>query len=330
MTDQNATAGNIFSFDPFALETPGKDSRYITKVPGEEKPLICKILPDPTYANGKSWFRPIKSFGFLTGPNPDTDMRMKVCMSFFGEHSPENDAHWEYKKQLSELKKAGKGNSTDAAKLKLMADKLYPKEGGWLFFIEPESPTIKALRVPASVLHILNGKEASDTRPAIPSLIKGMAADGVSPFDVGQQKPKLGWLKIWKTGAGMATRYHVAAVQEEKVVEVSGKKYSSRDYVEMNVHEKILKREITMADLPNVVDFERKFAWTHAECLAYVESACTKVPERFLKTGKKPEGRVDETDEAAPTATVASLDALPKAPNLTVTAVVDSDDIPFA
>jgi hypothetical protein len=332
MTSQAQDVLN-FDFDPNGLETPGKDSRFILKVPGPDKPLICKIIPDPTYANGKSWYRPLKQFPFMVGPNKDTDTRQKTCMSFFGERSPENDAYWEYKKALSALKKAGKGNSTDATKLQTIVDRFYPKEGAWLLIIEPESAVIKALKVPQSVLQLLTGKDATETKPAIPSLIKTLESEGLSPFDVRRQKPTLGWIKIYKTGEKLATRYHVVPCTREIEVEHQGRKIRATEQHPYNVHEKILiPGQLTRADLPNVVEFERKFAWTVDECDAFVKSVGTVVPERFLKRGRQQEGRVDETDEAAPTGSapvlVSSLDDLPL-PGSAVPTIANIDDIPF-
>jgi hypothetical protein len=323
---------DFLNFDPNALETPGRDSRFILKVPGPDKPLICKIIPDPRYANGKSWYRPLKQFPFMVGPNKDTDTRQKTCMSFFGEESPENNAYWEYKKQLSVLKKAGKGNSIEATKLDVMVQKFYPKEGAWLLIIEPESPVIKAVKVPQSVLQFLTGKDATDTKPAVPSLIKALAADGVSPFDVRQSKPTLGWIKIFKTGQGLATRYHVVPAQREIEVEHQGRKIKATEYQPLNVHEKITTPgQLTIADLPDVVDFERKFAWTLEECETFVKSNATVVPDRFLKRNRQPEGRVDETDEhqgAAALQVLDSLDAVPL-PGSAVPTIANLDDIPF-
>lgn len=340
MTEQASPLNSLFAFDPHALEAPGSDSRFIIKIPGPDRPLICKILPDPGYANGKSWYRPHKQFSHLVGPNRDTDTRQHVCQSFFGLSSPENDAFWEYKKALGELKKQGKGNSVEAAKLEALCGEkgiFKPKNGGWLLIIEPESPIIKAVRVPVSVIDLMNGKDKTEYKPAIPSLIKQMAAGGVSPFDIVQQKPKQGWIKLYRTGEKMATRYFVEAAEVNLTVEKDGRKFSATDYQEFNVHSKILSGELTRADLPDVVVFERKFAFTPEEALAYVKSQGTAVPSRLLKVSSSKEGRTDETDESSPSgqATVASLADLPPMnlglaqTGVEVKAVTNLDEIPF-
>lgn len=343
MTEQASPLNSLFGFDPHALEAPGNDSRFVLKIPGPDRPLICKILPDPGYGSGKSWYRPLKQFSHMVGPNPDTDTRQHVCQSFFGLSSPENDAYWEYKKAAADLKKQGKGNSIEYSKLEALTKKFQPKNGGWLLIIEPESPVIKAVRVPVSVLDLLNGKEKTEYKPAIPSLIKQMAADGVSPFDIVQQKPKQGWIKIYKTGEGLATRYFVEAVTVNLTVEKDGRKFSATDYQELNVHAKILAGELTRADLPDVVNFEKKFAFTPEESATYVKSQGTAVPQRFLKAAQPANGRKDETDEAqrpgaAVPTTVASLADLPAMPvsapaasggGAEIKAVTNLDEIPF-
>ena len=332
MTEQATPLNALFGFDPHALEAPGNDSRFVLKIPGPDRPLVCKVLPDPGYGNGRSWYRPLKQFSHMVGPDPEKDIRQHVCQSFFGLSSPENDAYWEYKKAASELKKQGKGNSSECAKLEALTKKFQPKNGGWLLIIEPESPVIKAVRVPISVLDLLNGKEKTEYKPAIPSLIKQMAADGVSPFDIVQQRPKQGWIKIYKTGEGLATRYAVEAAKVDLEVEQNGRKFRASDYQELNVHAKILSGELTRADIPDVVGFERKFAFTAEESATYTQSHGTVVPERFRKT-KRPEGRQDETDDApAGYSVVASLAELPlmtASGGTEAKAVVLSDEIPF-
>lgn len=328
MENINNQAVDFLNYNPHEVEAPGRDSRFILKIPGPDKPLICKVIPDPRNGNGRAWYRSLRQFQYLIGPNRDTDTRNKVCMSFFGERSPENDFYWECRKKLSELKKLGKGNSVDAQKLEVYAGEkglFKPKEGGWLLVIEPESPIVKAVRVPITVIQLLTGKDATEHKPAIPSLIKSMASEGVSPFDIKQQKPKIGWIKIYKTGEKLATRYHVEPVKHDVPVVQNGKTYNVKDYTELNVHEKILSGRLVVGDLPDIVDFESKQAWTLDECEAYVASLGTAVPERFLKRTRQ-EGRTDETDE--PAHVVSSLDALPVLPTVTA-GLVQSDDIPF-
>ncbi len=322
----NQTQVDFFNYNPEEVEAPNRESRFLTKVPEESKAIICKIVPNPRYANGKSWYHPIRQFVYVAGPNPEKDKRTKACMSFFDERSPENDAYWTYKKEFSALKRLGKGNSVEAKKLEDLSKTFQPKDGGWILFVEPNSPTIRALKLPISAIHCLTGKDATEYKPAIPSLIKAMASDGLSPFDIRKNKPKLGWIRIYKTGEGLATRYVVEAVKHEVLLEDKGKKFKASDYTELDVHEKFLTGQVTLEDFPDVVEYERKHAWTVAECDEYTKSLGTVVPERFLK--KSNEGRVDETDENDQSKTVNSLAALdsllPSAPK-----AVSSDEIPF-
>jgi hypothetical protein len=313
-------------FDPFNLDSGNKlNSKFITKIPsGVDKAIICKIIPDPTYMGGKSWVRPLRQFPYNIGPNPEKDGRTKTCLSFFeeGASSPENDKFWEVRKQLADLKKAGQGESIEGKKLENLVKKLQSRNGGYLLIIEPDSSTIKALKVSTSVLDILNGKDATQYKPALPSLIKTMALEGRSPFDVRKNHPEEGWLRIYKTGEGLATRYFVEPMMTTEVVEQNGKKFRSESYSKHQVHEKILKGQVTLADFPDVVAFEKKNAWTREECEAYVASSCTVVPERFLR---KPEGRMDETNEQ-PRNVLASLADLPMLDNLVNTT---DEEIPF-
>jgi hypothetical protein len=328
MTEFNTNVA-IADFDPFELTAGGKtDSKFITKIPsGQDKAIVCKIIPDPNYNGGKAWYRPLRQFQYQIGPNKDKDTRTKTCLSFFeeGASSPENDAFWENRKALAELKKRGQGESIEGKKLEALVAKLQSRNGGYLLIVEPDSPTIKALKVSTSVLDILNGKDATQYKPALPSLLKTMALDGRSPFDIRRNHPKEGWVRIYKTGEGLATRYFVEPVQYEEIVEQNGKKFKSTNYSQLTVHEKILSGQVTMSDIPDVVAFEKKNAWTREECDAFVTSGCVTVPERFLR---KPDGRMDETNEE-PRNSLASLADLPLLENIVVTESVSTEDIPF-
>ena len=81
---------------------------------------------------------------------------------------------------------------------------------------------IKALAVGPAVFNRIFGKDAKDNRPAIPSLFKEMSAKGLNPFlDKDPEVNKIGWVKLYKTGEGMATEYHIVpcSTSESKIVD---------------------------------------------------------------------------------------------------------------
>jgi len=292
MTEEKLIGGQ--GQDPFNVQPPGRESRFVFAIPTEDKAIVCKLLFDP---RGKQSYIPVDYYNHQIGPNKETDTRSHPSRKSLGlGDSPENDAYWDYAKQLSVLRKEGKGETPEAKKLEKLKDMFYARQKGWLYFVTPGSATIYALKITKAVINSLFGKDATQYRPEVKSILKEMGSNNMSPYDISS---KVGWLKLYKTGQKLATEYHVEVAETTIQVDHNGRKIPAKQPFEADVHEKIKNSDVTLDDFPDPVKFEIEQCWSLEESQAFVDSAGTVVPERCLK---KNQGKFDETQEAAPAA----------------------------
>jgi hypothetical protein len=305
------------NYDPAEIKTTTRQSKITFEVPGPDKPLVFKIVPDPRFMGGKMLFRPVVLYPYSVGPT-NKDKRFRTCLSFFGETAPEKEVYDTAKKNLDVLNKSGQGNSDEAKKLAATVALFKPTFAYYVLYIEPNSPDIKAIKLKKSAIECVTGREANQYQPALPDLRKQMAADGVLPNDLFNPKSNSkGWLKLWKEGVELATRYHIVPLKDKTSTVIDGKTYYMDDYIELPVHERIAKKQFQIEDFPNVLEFEEKSRWTLNEVERFIESSGTEVPERFYKK-QKPDGQ-----NAANNPEVALA-------NLQASAVLESiDDIPL-
>jgi hypothetical protein len=269
--------------NPDNVQRPGRESRLIFEIPGPDKPLVCKCLFDP---RGKQSFIPIAYFPHLLGPNPETDTRYHPSRKSLDlGDSPENDRYWELAHELKRLREAGRKESAEYQRLSELKKTFNSKDKGWLFIVEPNSATIRAVKIGAAIINRLFGKEKTYHRPEVKSIIKEMKTKGLSPYDMRNNE---GWIKIYKTGAKLATEYFVELVDHEIQVEHGGKTIPTRVPTELQVHEKIQASDLVLSDFPDPVKFECESVWTLEESQAFVESEGKEIPERCFK--KKGDG----------------------------------------
>lgn len=246
----------------------------ITKIPEKIVFKLAKFSKEKTYYV-------MDYFKHRVGIS-EKDTRDHVCqISIGGTFSPEKDAYFNARKELKILKEKN-GNKDRIAQLEVIINKFKPTTRAYLLIIMPNDPKPKALRVPMSVVDDIFGvteSQAKEYRPARKGLLSEMLEEGRSPFDV---RSNVGWIQLTKTGTGIATRYKVEELQN-RVTKVEGKQkitYSEPGVAEINPA--ILN--LTTADIPDVFEFERKFAFTLEEAKEFVESLGAKVPARFLKS----------------------------------------------
>ena len=318
MTEQNTSAAqsqdaeenvkiDLHGHDPQNITKPGKDTRFITAFPdGYENAKIVKFLHDP---RKRQSYVPVTSFKHQIGPDPQKDIRMHPSLRSLGlaEHDPEADFYWDNYEKLKELRNLGKGESEEAKKLNFLGKQFAPNDRGWFFFIEPDSETVQVIRAPKAILNRIFGKKATKYRPEVPSLLKEMSHKGLSPYDL---KSSEGWVKLWKTGKGIATEYHMEMYTLEEQREIDGQKAIITKNFKAMPGKKIINNELMMSDFPNPLKFEERNAFTLEEAIQFANSGGTIVPERFTK-------RTDETDEPGPDGEESS------------TPVVSVDDIPL-
>lgn len=282
-----------------APEAPNKGKSNITfSFPGKDNPLIVKLVCDPTYDNGNKVYRPARYFTHPVGTKA-TDKRRHICNTFFGaKTSPENDAYWEAKKALSALKKEGKYESAEGKRQKMLVDTFKPANKGYVMYVQPGDPMLRALIVPQTIIDLLMGRKADDYNEEVVSIVATMQAKGLSPFDL---SAKTGWLKLYKTGEGINTRYHAEpALVEAEDETKDGRKIKYMADLEASVNPHILE-DFDISEVPDVVKFEKSRAWTVEESQAFVKALGTieGVPQRFLKSAGGPAASAGEESSEA-------------------------------
>ena len=302
------------SFVPEAPGSGGRNPNIILQWPSKENAIVAKFVCDPLYDNGKKMYRPVQYFPHPTGTK-DSDRSRHVCQTFLGsKDSPENDFFWEKVKELSALKKANRGDSDEARFLKELIRSFKPSKKGWFLIVRPDSKVIQAIRVPESGIDILMGKKADAyNKEEIPSLLNKMQAEGNSPFDLTNTK---GWVKLYKTGDKLTTKYFIEEAQIDATAETKdGKKITYQTSLEANVDQHLLSDDVDSGEIPNVVEFEKKYAFSYEESVNYVKSMGTLagVPKRFLRNSQQ----ATEAVEA------------PESHGATTYQQVSEDDIPF-
>jgi len=284
-----------FSKNVAAPEVPGAKAggNIITSWPKEETAIIAKLMCDPTYSNGSKIYRPANYYTHPTG-NKQTDKSRHICRTFFGEKtSPENEKFWEIVKGLSQLKKQQLSDSQEARVLKEKLKIFKPSRRGYILFVRPESPNIQALRIPESIIDTLIGCKGDDYKEAKVSLIDTMIASGNSPFDL---TSNTGWLKFYKRGESINTEYFVEPAEVQSVAETKdGKKVKYNEPLAAIVHSRFLE-DLSIEEVPNVLAFEARFAFTVEESQAFVESegSLSGVPARFRRN--RPEQDDEESN----------------------------------
>jgi len=291
------------SYDAYSTSdlVPMSKSSFLLKTPDE---LIFKLVK---FSREKTYLL-MDYFNHQIG-NTAKDTRNHVCLaSLGGEESPEKDKFFEAKKILKELKASG-GSKAEIARYEAIATKFKPTTRAWICIVTPGNPKLQAVRVPRSVVDDIFGLDerfASEFRPARKGALNEMLEQGRSPFDL---KSETGWLKLVKTGSGLATRYKVVE-HEHETTEVNGnKKVTYSEPAKNPVNAAVL--DLTLDDIPNVYEFERKFAFTLDEARAFVNSMGSEVPERMLKKAQgsaTSSASEPETDSApAPVTTQANF-----------------------
>ncbi|MEM4380569.1 MAG: hypothetical protein QXL01_07815 [Thermoplasmatales archaeon] len=252
---------------------PRGESHFITKTPER---AIIKLVKFSEY-------KPYVLMNYIKHKvgQSDKDTRDHVCLQSLGyKESPERSRYFEARKILKDLK-ANNGSKAEIAKMESIVTKFRPSTRGWLCVVLPGEAKLKAFRYPQSVIDDIFGvdeKFASDYRPARKGILNEMLEEGRSPFDC---RSEVGWIEITKTGTGINTRYHVKEY-ENSITETQGnKKVTYSEPGKATVNPAILN--LTRADIPNVYEFEKKFAFTLEEAIAFTESLGAQVPERFLK-----------------------------------------------
>jgi len=293
---------NLFGGNTNYSKPNENNSNFIFQIPGPDKPLIVKFLGDP---RTRSRFVAMRYYPHSLGPLP-TDKRSHPSLRALGvlKDDPEFNVY------QSCLKRAKEETDTDIQKaLRAKAELFKPKEGGWIHVIEPNSSEIKCLKIGKDVINQLFGRKAyGDKVPEIKSLLASWASEGYDVYNIENNE---GWVKIYKTGEGMSTRYvlELDQIEEMRVDEKTGKKFKMTVVCSHEVHEKIRTSDVSLEDFPDPIALETKNAFTEEETIKFVESEGTLVPERFFK--KKSSGSASTSNEEVQQTSDVNLDEIP-------------------
>lgn len=256
------------------LKIPKRDSAFL-KTPDAANPLICKILGNPL-RDGEVYFD-LELIRHTVGNDPKKDSRYHLSRKMFNEASPEVDAYWEAYRKSKALKEAGKEGTEEyrvAEKQKLTFATV---RRCLLLVIQPGESKPKILEINARGKKKLFGAAAYGKEQALVGLVETMRAKGRDPINPVSDK---GWIKIWRTGLGVDTEWHV---QEATIEARDSEGEEVVRPMTAKVGDGLFKLELK--DLVNVetayMTDER--VWSTEECQAFVDSAGTVIPERCRK-----------------------------------------------
>ena len=284
MSESSQAFLNPFVGDGQVSEATETIQKVVTAIPTAEDPLILKFI----YTPQRKSHVPLLSWRFKFGPNESDVAYRPDSMSLGASSSPERDMMNKIRMTMSTLKKEGKRDTEEYDKYLTLNKIFSPKEGGYVYFVKPDDANIYALRVGKAVLNRLFGKEATQYRPAIKSLNDELKRKGLCPYLTGDpKKDTQGWIKVWKTGEGIGTEYHLEVDAYEDTIEVDGEMVTTTKSKKYSVHEKIAQGQITLADYPDALMYERDREWTPEESLKFVETKGSYVPERVLEKFQK-------------------------------------------
>ena len=305
----------------FTVETnEGKkgDQNFIFDIPrGEENALVFKLLQMEEF-NG-AIIKEIEYFQHRIGTKPE-DIRSHVSSKSVGlGDSPEEDFMWEVRKSMKKLKDAGQKESPEYEKLKQLNFFFSPKSKFYALILQPNSSQPKVVQFGQQVVNQLIGKEATEMKQAIPSLVENMKKRGLSP--VVQKKldaNKVGWLKLWKTGEKLGTEYHLKIAQTE----VTDGFDTTLKMQEFTLSDEIIsalkgEKAFDKSKVPGILEMLKKGAWIREESdkLVKERGGLTGTPDRCLKRADGDTGYRTKA-ESTPQVEIHLDDA-------------SSDDIPF-
>lgn len=255
--------------------------KTLTKSGGE--PIIGKFM---TFPQTKQAYIPVFSHSFMVGTDPAKDIRSTFCLTSIGEKCPICDEYWALMKSRKQLKLAGKEGSVEYADVTNRIKSLRKKEGGIFQFISIDGTKIEPLYLNKQMIETIFGAEANEyfNRPATEGILKTMKEDGFDPFNL---KSNIGWIKLYKTGMAVQTKFFFDRHERTETHNIKGKPMNVKVSVEIDPPEFL--KTLKLADLPNVKELisEPSEMFSFDECVAYITNGI--IPERYIKKTFKKE-----------------------------------------
>ena len=277
-------------------------------------PLICKILRHPTFKNdaGENIFAvPVRYWPYRLGPN-DSDIRFRPCRESLNlGQSVEYEYYKGLYKQLDELKAAGKKDSNEFKALEALIKKVKPKYFYYYLYVVPGNSTVKALKASMSIHNQIAGRTENQFVSGIPSVFTAAIKKGMNiSLTPDPEKNSTGWMKIYKTGEKMATRYFVEIDTKKEYKNFDGQ---SAEVTIVNKHPAPDLEAIKNGAWPDIFKFEKEHVWSEEECQAAVDSGFSKIPNRILEAEKERLKKKQDKESSVVTDNIAdaNLDEIP-------------------
>lgn len=300
------------------VKVPTRGNPDVVPTPGPANALVCKILQNPN-RNGEVYYE-VELIKHMVGTDPKKDTRYHLSRKMLGERSPENDKFWELHNKLKALEEAGKKSSEEYRVLKTEKETFQASKKFLLLVLPLGETKPKALEVTWKGIKKLFGAPKTATEPAYTGIIETMRAKGRDPLSLVSEK---GWLRIWRTGTGLETDWHVA---EETV---DSKDASGDDVTKpmiAKVSDTIFK--LKKSDIIDLTTIHRtsQMLWTEAECQNFVDTCGVNIPDRCKKRSNNNDTSSDGNSSAfgAPSAVSNSLTS-----NEEFASAVPEDGVPF-
>jgi len=270
---------------------------------GEENAIICKLVRDPRSSVD---YVKLEYYTHKTGNNAK-DVGMHPCRrSLKLGDSPElqayNDANNKLKEHLAMLKKENP-TSFEAARqkdplvrqLEALKKTFSPRRGGYIFYVEPDSPSIKCLKLTQTGLEALFGREAWGDKPKKQGVVEYFRNKKIPVFlDASPELNRFGWIKIYKTGEQLGTEYHATPLEAAITRnDADGNPETVTKPVEKKVNQKIYElTDEDLASIPDPLANEIRNAWTEEESklLVSLGGSIAGTPERFLRKDRESSG----------------------------------------
>lgn len=270
------------SYNPDNAKPPVKDDGTL-KIGDQANPTICKLVVDPR--RPQEAFRKTVYHRYLIGPNPQKDGRFMLSRKILQDNDPINDAFWEQHNILKELKAQGQtdDNNTPEYRRAAQLKKTFANHDRFHLLLVPlNANKPKVCTTVGAVVDLLFGREAWGNKPATKGIVYTMKDLKRNPFNL---KIETGWLKIWKTGEGIETRYFAEEYTIEAVMkDENGEDQQVKRPFKAKVNPAIFELEID--DVPDLTqqDLDKdQMIWTADECQAFVKSKGTVIPDRCKK-----------------------------------------------
>lgn len=284
------------------VSNPGNGFEKDITTVGKE-PIIAKLVIDPRSRKGAVIFQYFEYS--VDGNKYKTPSRESVGLG--------NDARLaKYKELCKVYKEACDSHGKDsevAKKAQVFRDKFKPKEGCFLFYIEPNGNKIKCLKASIMIKDQIWGRDGSATFAAVPSLKDALAKKGVSLFLTSKHEDnKKGWVEISRTGEKMGTRYHIKQSTAPTTTIINGEEVEALVPKNYDVSDELYKG-FDLEKVPDPAKYESNFVWTEEEVQQYVDSNGTKVPKRVTNDLEKNKKKNEDTDGDGATAAMPPPDA---------------------